>query len=37
MSDDDRVDFLSDAWVAEADGALARLTPVPGPLVVAVT
>lgn len=34
---DDRVEFLSDAWVAAADAALSRLAPVPGPLVVAVT
>ena len=33
----DRVGFLSDDWVAAADAALGRLTPVPGPLVVAVT
>ncbi|MEZ5411458.1 MAG: SCP2 sterol-binding domain-containing protein [Acidimicrobiales bacterium] len=32
-----RVEFLSDAWVAAADAALARLAPVPAPLVVAVT
>ncbi|MDH4077863.1 MAG: SCP2 sterol-binding domain-containing protein [Acidimicrobiia bacterium] len=34
---DEPIEFLSDAWVAAADAALARLTPVPGPLVVAVT
>lgn len=34
---DDRVEFLSDAWVAAADAALAPLAPVPAALVVAVT
>lgn len=34
---DEPIEFLSDAWVAAADAALSRLTPVPGPLVVAVT
>ncbi len=37
VADEDRIEFLSEAWVAAADAALGRLTPVPAPLVVAVT